>query len=70
MAVALRRTICRQFIPIESSNPLPGHFTTKGVLSFPAFHLPYQDQNTDNHIAQWTKSIVSDDPPPPPPIPD
>ena len=37
--------------------------------SFPAFHLPFQDQDTDNHIAQWTKSIVSDDPPPPPPEP-
>jgi len=37
--------------------------------SFPAFHLPFQDQDTENHIAQWTKSIVSDEPPPEPPTP-
>lgn len=37
--------------------------------SFPAFHLPFQDRTTDNHIAQWTKYIVDDEPNPEPPEP-
>jgi hypothetical protein len=23
-----------------------------------AFHVPFQDVNTSNHIAQWTKAVV------------
>lgn len=37
--------------------------------SFPAFHLPFQDPQTSNHIGEWTQSLVSDTPPPDPPAP-
>ena len=32
--------------------------TTGGDPSFAAFCLPFQDLNTSNHIAQWTKVVV------------
>jgi len=34
--------------------------------SYPAFFLPMQALDGNNHIAQWTKKIVSDNPPPVP----
>ena len=37
--------------------------------SFPGFHLPFQDESTRNHIAQWTQFIVDDTPPPEVPEP-
>jgi len=34
------------------------------------FFLPFQDLRTSNHMAQWTKRLVSDEAPPPPrPVP-
>lgn len=38
--------------------------------SFAAFHLPFQDMGTENHIGQWTREIVTDTPPPEPPMPE
>ncbi len=37
--------------------------------SYTGFFLPFQDLQTSNHIAQWTKKLVSANPPPPPPAP-
>jgi hypothetical protein len=37
--------------------------------SFPAFFLPFQARGTNNHIAQWTERIVTDEPAPPRPAP-
>lgn len=38
--------------------------------SFAAFHLPFQDTDTENHIGQWTREVVTDTPPPEPPMPE
>lgn len=54
----------------------PQHVLDGKDGSFPAFHLPFQDPNTRNHIGQWTEEIVDDTPepvvpePPPHEIPD
>jgi hypothetical protein len=35
-----------------------------GDPSLPAFWLPYQDDTTHNHTAQWTQTVVTQPPPP------
>jgi hypothetical protein len=44
----------------------PAQLLTGKDGSYPAFFLPMQALDGNNHIAQWTKKIVSDNPPPVP----
>jgi hypothetical protein len=36
----------------------PDRATAGGDPTGPAFWLPFQDINTNNHIAQWTEQVI------------